>query len=417
MNRADPQTQLSPAERLLMAGAKLVVSADDVETILHVLDDDRFQWQTAVRLAGRHGALGLLAHGMESSTRLQAAVPRSIRRELAVARLAIRLRHGLYVQHLAPVLAEVAAAGQPVTLMKGAVLATRLYPPGVRPLNDVDLLSPRRDLPRLASALQRHGFAAQRPLAAGRTGSDAHQMLFVRDAPAHALSVDLHWRIYPRQRRFFTATETLIARSRTTTFGSAQVSTMSPEDTLVHYATQLINDGLRTGWLRLADIHALVCGGVRWDVACEVARSMNASGALYLALRAAEMLGATVCPSALRRLEFECPGCEAATQLVGEPRWPFRQWVLSDAARYAVYALVEPCVRSRIRRLVHVPRLFYRQARRSGRDVAPALRHATRSTALTIGAAASIAASYGFHGVGAYQAGRWTRQRLWKRPV
>lgn len=417
MNRDDLPSLLTPAERLVMAGAKLAVSADDVQAILGIVEDDRFRWDSAVSLARHHGVLGLLAHGIESSTRLQAAVPETVQRELALARLAIRVQHSLYGQYLDPILAEAAANRSAVTLMKGAVLATRLYPAGVRPLNDVDLLAPRRHIPQLVSSLQRHGFLPKRCRAAGQPQSEAHQRQFVRTARDYVLSVDLHWSIYPPRRRYFAETETLIARSRMTTFGTARVRATSPEDTLIHYATQLINDGLCTGWLRLADIHALVCRGVRWEVAYRIARSMNASGALYLALRAAEMLGATVCPATLRRLLYDCPGCDAATQLVGQPQWPLRRWVLSDAARYAVYTLMEPGVHWRIRRLLRVPDVLYRQARRAGRGVAPAVRHATRGTALTLGAAASIATAHALGAIGAHAAGRWTGQRLWKRPL
>ena len=51
-----------------------------------------------------------------------------------------------------------AAESLPVTLVKGPVFADRLYPPGLRPFGDIDLLAAPTALPQLASILRAQGF-------------------------------------------------------------------------------------------------------------------------------------------------------------------------------------------------------------------------------------------------------------------
>ena len=51
-----------------------------------------------------------------------------------------------------------AAESLPVTLVKGPVFADRMYPPGLRPFGDIDLLAAPTALPQLASILRAQGF-------------------------------------------------------------------------------------------------------------------------------------------------------------------------------------------------------------------------------------------------------------------
>jgi hypothetical protein len=51
-----------------------------------------------------------------------------------------------------------AAKALPVTLVKGPVFADRLYPPGLRPFGDIDLLAAPEAIPQLAPILRAQGF-------------------------------------------------------------------------------------------------------------------------------------------------------------------------------------------------------------------------------------------------------------------
>ncbi len=121
-------------------------------------------------------------------------------------------------------------AGIPVLLLKGFVLADRLYGGlGARPQHDIDLLVRRRQFASARRVLQRLGFED--------SDHDLHSRTFARGA----LKVDLHWCL--RWAPAFRVDEARLWReSEGATLGSLGCQTLSDEWTLVLLALGSFED-------------------------------------------------------------------------------------------------------------------------------------------------------------------------------
>lgn len=94
------------------------------------------------------------------------------------------------LQSLVPALA---AAQVPVLLMKGAALATRLYPaPSLRPMRDLDILIHREDVSKAHDVLTGLGYTAAPERRPGAQLAFGTERTYRR--PGH-LPVELHWHI------------------------------------------------------------------------------------------------------------------------------------------------------------------------------------------------------------------------------
>ena len=165
------------------------------------------------------------------------------------------MRRWQYHTTLAPVFDELEAGGIPFTLMKGAVVMETTYPHDSRWLNDLDVLVPVSDRSAAVHVFRQHGFRALY----GVPDPDAyHQLSLVAEGDGvHDICVDLHWDVYPDASPFHFDVHEVIARARPQRFGDRQVLGMSPEDVLVHYATQLFTDEFRPRLGRFCDMYSL----------------------------------------------------------------------------------------------------------------------------------------------------------------
>jgi hypothetical protein len=261
-------------------------------------------------------------------------------------------RLALYRFALAPVVETLAQQGIPLALMKGAAVAETLYPPGTRLLNDFDALIHRSDYGRVVAAFTARGFERQsRP---GRSEEaelrDYHQVALVKTIGEIGLKVDLHWLMYPRDRPFCQIeTAVLMSRARPVSFGTESVLVLSPEDMLVHYGSQIVNDTLRVSYQRRCDIYALVQRGPCWDSVVEISRQAGAAGATHLALSIAACMGATVPAQVFRRLRTHCRWCHLATHYYGVPSLTSRSPTIPDAVRPLLIAILHARTTDRVR--------------------------------------------------------------------
>lgn len=131
-----------------------------------------------------------------------------------------------------------AAAGIPLLLLKGAALATRLYPaPSLRPMRDLDLLVPPHDATRAHDLLTSLGYTAapeRRPGAQLAFGSERSYR-----RPGH-LAVELHWHLlnltsYQR----LTPTAWFWQQTETITIAGAPALVLRPTAQLLHLAAHL----------------------------------------------------------------------------------------------------------------------------------------------------------------------------------
>lgn len=97
----------------------------------------------------------------------------------------------LFTEVLAELGKHLSSAGIRAVLLKGSDLATRVYGPGERPRNDIDLLVGRDDLPRLEQVLPAAGFAPDHPARARARAAWFAETWRHRRWPR--VQLDLHW--------------------------------------------------------------------------------------------------------------------------------------------------------------------------------------------------------------------------------
>lgn len=102
--------------------------------------------------------------------------------KLAITRQAHAQRNEAIAGQLAEILAECRRRGVPVIVLKGALLASLVYPEAaLRPMNDIDLLFRPADLPAAAQILESLGYRGKHKSAETGPGVTKHLSTYRRD--------------------------------------------------------------------------------------------------------------------------------------------------------------------------------------------------------------------------------------------
>jgi hypothetical protein len=130
------------------------------------------------------------------------------------------------------VLQALAAAGIETMVLKGAPLAIETYAePGVRPMNDIDIMVPAPSAQRAASVLQKAGFRARRyPRGLGRAQEIFHALGFANEG---GVGIDLHWYLI-EECRHPGADDLFWEESHPLEIGGVPTRALSPTDQLLH---------------------------------------------------------------------------------------------------------------------------------------------------------------------------------------
>jgi hypothetical protein len=216
-------------------------------------------------------------------------------------------RHAALSRQLAELLDALRAASVPVLVLKGMALAEPVYGnPALRPMEDIDLLVRRHDVPRARTALEPLGYAA--PYAEQDLDRRAATVLVPSATPSARAVVDLHWALVdaksgPTAGRW---ADGVWERARAVTLGGSAARTLSPGDAVIHACVHLaVNHGLQ-GLLWYCDLAMMARawqGDLDWaDLAARVADA-RLTGAVYAALAGARStVGLDVPVSVLARL-------------------------------------------------------------------------------------------------------------------
>ena len=246
--------------------------------------------------------------------------------KLAASRRAALAREAAIGAQLAEALAALAAHNLTPIVLKGAYLAEAAYPaPGLRLMNDIDLLFQPRDLPVAEQALADLGYGARGRAPEAGARVTKHTSTFRRagedsGTPNPYLSQSAGRTIEPHRSLEESwyglrvdITPGVWDRSRETTVAGRPARTLSPEDALLHVAVHLVFH-LIMGYpalVQLMDVRFVVerwAGDLNWRRFHELAVAAGAASFAYAALRLArETLAAPVPAPALERLAAACP--------------------------------------------------------------------------------------------------------------
>jgi hypothetical protein len=277
---------------------------------------DDATWDLARWAAQVHGIAPLLDHAAAGWPDAGALHPR-LSEYLAQQRRRSAARVGLLLGDLVEILEAFAARGIAAMPLKGALLAPRAYPePGLRPMNDLDLLVRPVDEKRALAALGRLGY---RQLAR----SWKHTMLakpaaygptVARDGehPDNPRSLDLHTRLSEQfwGIRYDITAEVWDNAAPGTLLGHA-AWIMAHEDLLHHLAIHATTDMIarRARVMHLYDIALAVAGVDRggWERIADAARVRGEQRFVYPSLALASRYFAVVPPDLLAALREGVP--------------------------------------------------------------------------------------------------------------
>jgi hypothetical protein len=227
----------------------------------------------------------------------------------------------------------------PPIVLKGAYLAEKIYPaPGLRPMNDIDLLFRPEDLLAVSRVLHELGYASKEKSPDLGPSITKHTRTFKRQIvetprPRHSvpgicdrgvstsnpyLSVDANRMIEPHrslEESWFglkcDLTPGMWERSLEIQIAGQRARALSPEDNLLHIGVHLAFHLIMgaPSFVQLMDVAMIPdqCP-VEWGDFLTRARALRASGYAYAALRlAAQVLAAPVPLEVLQTLAADCP--------------------------------------------------------------------------------------------------------------
>jgi putative nucleotidyltransferase-like protein len=253
-------------------------------------------WTRVLELAEVESLRPALAHAVE---RLD-GVPAEVRRRLALDLAAGAGRHLVMTRALAALLQHCAGEGLDVIVLKGPVLAERVYPqPALRPFSDLDLLVRADDRFRADAVLRAHGL---------RRVADDHSWEFdltwdgatLYEAPS-GVRVDLHWALLTEPRFAWSPDESGVwERSVPIMVMETMGRGLGREDHLLYLAAHLAVHHALSGLLHVWDVALLLereLHALDWEIVVARAASWRVSHALYFVLRAARRTFAAPVPA------------------------------------------------------------------------------------------------------------------------
>jgi hypothetical protein len=273
-------------------------------------------WQGLLELAEAESLRPALAHAVE---RLD-GVPAEVRRRLALDLAAGAGRHLMMTRELAALAQHCAREGLDLIVLKGPVLADRVYPqPALRPFSDLDLLVRADDRFRADAVLRAHGL---------RRVADDHSWEFdlawdgatLYETP-DGVRVDLHWALLTEPRFAWSPDETGVwERSVPVMIGETMARGLGREDHLLYLAAHLAVHHALTGLLHVWDVALLLereLHALDWEIVVARAASWRVSHALYFVLHAVRRTFAAPVPaSALSALHPGGPRAALLAALV-----------------------------------------------------------------------------------------------------
>lgn len=269
------------------------VSAEPVNLRAQVASWDAAAWEAARWSIQVHGIAPLLHVASQTWPDADALAP-DLRAYLATQARQSRERVMLLLDELAEILAACHAAKIAVMPLKGSLLNACYYPaPGLRPMNDLDLLIRPADEPRLLNVLAKLGYAPvfsnwkhqtlARPSAYGPT------VAWDGDHPANPRSLDLHTRLLELAWGMrYDATDDLWRESASGPLLGTQAYLQRPvallTHLLLHASTNAFGRQLRMIQLYDIDRVAREISGDEWGKIISAARARREERLIWLPL-------------------------------------------------------------------------------------------------------------------------------------
>jgi hypothetical protein len=304
----------APEPALLLACARLELSADAAARVRRTAASGEIDWSALLALATRHRLIPLLHRHLRD-----APLPPHAAAELRALNRAATHQALAMAAELRRLLDALEAARIEALAYKGPALAMQAYGDlSLRPFIDLDLLVLPEDLPRALAVLEREGYAPALRLSPAQARCfdrvDGDYQLVHRDT---GRLVELHGRVSTERFAMPIDTEALMELGRSVRVGGGEVETLGDE----HLLLVLCVHGAKHRWKRLEWIAALaeLLRAGRGDVrkALRYADIAHARRTMRLGLSLAHrLLDAPLDPDVAREIEADprLPALEAEAE-------------------------------------------------------------------------------------------------------
>lgn len=292
---------LPPEARLLLFATRVPSAEDD--RAIDTLVAQPLRWRLVGELAEREKLLPVLWNRLRGHT---GNVPEHIADRIHAQAAVTEFRMAMSEATLQRVVEQLAAEGVRVMLLKGAALATTVYPSfAARPMGDLDILVHPEQAQRAWQYLVDAGWTAE--LAGGdRFYAQHHHLVGLTDPHGLQLILEVHRSMLPTAAPFLLDEHELWREARPVPLGSATAWVPSDRHLLLHLCVHFgWSDMLFSGLGRtVRDTTTLLSHGTMdWPGFLDLARQAKASTCAYWTLRIArDLSGASVPDSALAAL-------------------------------------------------------------------------------------------------------------------
>lgn len=264
------------------------------------------EWECFLALAAEQRIRPLLYQRL-NERELTAAVPEPVLQKLRAASRHTALSTMRFHAELAALAKALSGQGVSLLALKGAHLAHSVYAtPGLREMNDIDVLLRQEDLPAAVDFLTRRGYVPTQEVEIEVDTATMHHL--PRLIKGGVAGFEIHWSLCRLNQSYSIDTDELWDRAAPLEVAGAAFYGLAPEDLLLHlclhtsYQHEFIF-GLRPS----CDIAAVIerfGDRLDWEAVCERALRWRWQRGVWLALRlAGELVGAAVPPTVLARLQ------------------------------------------------------------------------------------------------------------------
>lgn len=286
--------RVPPGEALLVACAQPASATIPSDAIVDLARDVRSDWTPTVRLAHWHGVGPRLARSLVVND-LLGAVPPDVDDQLQSEYFATMARNLGLRRELGRVVAELRRHEIDVMVLKGAALVPLVHhDPGVRPMDDLDLLVHHDDLARAEQVVMAAGYRSSEKVPATLHPDEEHHHLPSLVRADGRSAIELHHKLGSAGSPPDFDVAGVWARAVPFDAGDATCLRPSDEDLLAHVCLHFLVDRVRLFSRRalrqIGDIGAIVValsGSLDWDRVTADAVERGYAPALGLALGAA----------------------------------------------------------------------------------------------------------------------------------
>jgi len=273
---------------------------------LHNLD--RTTWLAFLNQANFYSLIPLLYQRLVRERPGQTLLPAEVSQLLRTTYYKSLGKNTVNFHLLGQVLQRLQEAGLRVLLLKGAYLAEQVYGDiGLRPMGDIDLLTPPDKFPQVLESLTAMGFTSERPYFEEADGIlHYHAPGLIKDG----VLIELHWDLVLSSSPVQFDIQHLWDRARPVTLEHGQAWALAPEDLLLYLCVHTayvheFHNQLRS-LVDIAEVLHHSADTINWDILVKTAGDWKAGRGVYLTLTLVKELLKAEIP--VGRLEALKPG-------------------------------------------------------------------------------------------------------------